>query len=209
MECDTAMRLNLPSNQWRQISLPCQLPNNARTVQAVFADDLEGTYGEDWVVFSFDSVANTYTDVGLNGLLTQEMGYWVIQTNGVTAVLDLPVGSTQAVTVPSNLCAGTEECYRIPLTSNAERVQWNMLGYPFSKQSAVDRWKIVTNSGVCNNGCTLEQAKVNNIVESELWHYTGSEYELLQGSVSPWSGFWVAVYAGAETLEPTLEISTN
>ncbi len=207
----SASVLNLPSDQWRQISLPCALPNNAQTVKAVFADDLNGIYGTDWVIFSFDPIANTYVDVGLNGILTQGLGYWVIHSNGSVAIVDLPTGSTQTVTTPSSQCVSITGCYSIPLIAKTDSVQWNMSGYPFSKNVVVNRWRVVTNSGACLNGCTLDQAKANNIIDNQAWHFNGETYVELQGNVSvnPWSGFWIGALEGSDALKPTLVIPVD
>jgi hypothetical protein len=89
--------LNLASDRWQQISLPCVPPVNARSAQDVFGDDMKGTYGADWAVYSYDAVNNGYEDIGLNGTLKQGVGYWVIHHNGVSAELDFPEGSTQPI----------------------------------------------------------------------------------------------------------------
>ncbi len=207
----SASVLNLPSNQWHQISLPCALPINSQTAQVVFGDDLNGVYGTDWIIFSFDPVANKYIDIGLDGVLTQGVGYWIIHTNEATVELDLPMSSTQTAITPSNQCVSINGCYSIPLTTQAEGAQWNMSGYPFSNTVALNRWRVVTKRGVCVGGCTLDQAKTNNIVDSKLWHFNGEAYEQLRGNVqiAPWSGFWVVVIAEGNTLEPTLEIPVD
>ncbi len=86
-----------------------------------------------------------------------------------------------------------------------------MLGYPFSKNVELSRWRVVINSGACINGCTLDQAKVNNIIDNQLWHFNGEAYERLQGNVSvnPWNGFWIDALEGGDSLEPTLIIPVD
>ena len=205
-QCDEAMQLAIPSDQWHLISLPCSLPAGAQTVRAVLGDDLNGTYGVDWVVYAFDPVANAYADTGLNGMLTQSSGYWVMHANGTAAILDLPVGSTQTETVPSSHCVSAVSCYSIAVTAKATSVQWNMLGYPYAENSAVNRWRIKADSGVCGSGCTLGDAKGSEIVDNTLWYFAGETYQRLQGNVSPWYGFWIAAYAGADALNPALEL---
>ncbi|MCK5830395.1 MAG: hypothetical protein KAH20_08840 [Methylococcales bacterium] len=210
--CNTAATvMNLPSNQWQQISLPCTLPSNAKTVQAVFGDDLSGTYGTHWVVFSYNPITNAYKDIGLKGNLAQGVGYWVIHLNGSTATLDLPVGSTQTTTTASAQCASSSKCYQISLASKSGLVQWNMAGHSFPNNVALNHYRVVTNSGLCVNGCTLDQAKNAGIVENRFWHYNGASYSIIQGNVpmNPWSGFWIAVLAGGDGLAPRLEIPIN
>ena len=144
----------------------------------------------------------------LDGILSQGTGYWVIHTNGSGAQLDLPTGSTQTATTLSSQCVSTTGCYNISLTAKTNSVQWNMPGFPFSNNVQVDRWRVVTNSGACINGCTLGQAKANNIIDNQLWHFNGGAYDQLQG-VNPWSGFWIVVLEGGDTLEPTLVIPVD
>ena len=203
--------LNLTPGNWQQISLPCTPPSDAATVQDVFGDDLNGNYGSDWVVFSYDPSSNAYTNVGLNGTLTPGVGYWITHSNGSTATLDLPSGSTQTAATLSNQCTSSNGCYSLPLISNSNQVLWNMSGHPFSNSIAADRIRVVTNSGPCASGCTLNQAKTENIVENTLWHFGNGSYQSIQDSnpLHPWDGFWIAVLAGSAGLEPTLEIPEN
>ena len=210
--CDTsAVLMNIPSDQWHQISLPCALPSNARSLQAVFGDDINGTYETDWIVFSYDPASNSYTTVGLNDALTQGVSYWLIHLNGSEVVLDLPTGSSQTPVTYSNQCMSTKGCFSIPLVTKANQVQWNMAGHPFPNNVTLGRLRVVTNSGECFNGCTLDQAKTENIVENTLWHFNGVAYEEIQGNapLHPWNGFWIATLIGSDSLEPKLEIPVD
>ena len=203
--CDTATSvLNQESGKWQQISLPCTPPVTAQTVQAVFGDDLNGAYGTDWAVYSYDSANNTYKDLGPNGVLTQGVGYWVIHHNGTNAVLDFPEGSTKTMVTPANQCVGDKDCYRISLATKSGQVQWNMLGYPFMNDITLDRLRVVTNGGPCAEGCSLAQAKVEN----RLWHYRDGAYQVIEGRglLHSWDGFWIAVLAGGNGAKLRLEV---
>lgn len=206
--CDVAESvLSLPSAQWHQISLPCAPPASAPTVQAVFADDLLGSYGSDWKIFSYDPVNNEYIDVGLNGNLAQGVGYWIIHNNGSAAALDLPAGSAQTPLVRSSRCASTTGCYELPLITQSDAVQWNMSGFPFTRNVVLGRLIVTTNQGtVCENGCNLVQAESGKIINAALWHFNGVSYDEVgvNESLHPWSGFWSAVKAGAHGLGPIL-----
>jgi hypothetical protein len=199
--------LNLASGRWQKISLPC-VPSVNALCSGCFGDDLNGAYGADWAVYSYDAVNNGYEDVGLNDTLKQGVGYWVIHHNGVNAELDLPEGSTQTMVTPANQCAGDKACNHIPLVSRSGQVQWNMVGYPFFNEVGLDRLRVVTKGGACVGGCSLDEAKRAGIVEDRFWHYEGGGYEVLEGSgqLHSWDGFWVAVLAGGESVEPRLEI---
>jgi hypothetical protein len=207
--CDTAATvLSLPSGVWKQITLPCSPPVGQRSVQAVFADDLHGVYGTDWAVYAYDAAKNSYLDMDLNGVLKQGIGYWIIHHNGSVATLDLPTGSSQTALTHTTQCASTRGCYSIPLTAHKNEVQWNMLGYPFPNSVTLDQLRVVTNSGACANGCSLDQSKSEHIVENKLWSYQNPAYQVLEGNVPliSWTGFWIAVLKGGEGLDPVLEI---
>jgi len=94
------------------------------------------------------------------------------------------------------------------LVSRSGQVQWNMVGYPFFNEVGLDRLRVVTKGGACVGGCSLDEAKRAGIVEDRFWHYEGGGYEVLEGSgqLHSWDGFWVAVLAGGESVEPRLEI---
>jgi hypothetical protein len=200
--------VNLSSGQWHQISLPCAPPTNAQTVQAVFGDDLNGNYGSDWQVFSYDAAGNAYVDIGVNGELSQGAGYWIIHHNGSAAELDMPAGSMQTPLALPNQCTSTSGCYRLPLTTQSGTAQWNMSGYPFADKFSMHRLRAVTRPGTaCDSGCTLDQAEINNVVGGSLWHFNGFAYDELQinDALHPWSGFWAAALAGGQGLAPELE----
>lgn len=210
--CDTsAVLMNIPRNQWHQISLPCALPNNAQDLQAVFGDDIDGTYSTDWVVFSYDSISNNYTKLGLNDNLTQGVAYWIFHLNESTALLDLPTGSTQTPITHENQCISIRGCYSIPLATNSDNSQWNMSGHPFPNSVTLDRLRVVTNSGQCATGCTLDQAKGLNIVDNIFWHFNGVSYEEIEGndSLHSWNGFWVSTLVGSDTIKPRLLIPVD
>jgi hypothetical protein len=189
--------------------LPCAPPVSAPTVQSVFADDLLGNYGRDWKIFSYDSAINEYINLGLNGKLAQGIGYWIIHSNGSAAALDLPVGSAKTPLVPSSQCESTTGCYELPLTTQNGAAHWNMSGYPFTRNVVLGRLRIATAAGsVCENGCSLSQAKSGNIIDAALWHFNGVSYDAILDNelLHPWSGFWSAALAGAHGLEPVLKI---
>lgn len=194
--------LNLPPNQWRQVSLPATPPAHANTVQAVFGDDLSGNYGSDWIVFSYDAGTNAYVDVGVNGELSQGSGYWVIQKSGSTATIDMPSGSSRTPVQTSNNCAGTRSCYPLPLVTRSGSRQWNLSGHPLANSVTLDRTRVVSSasSGPCATGCTLAQASNANILQNRLWHFDGAVYQALSGNavLTPWAGFWVAALGAAD-----------
>mgnify|MGYP001827606307 FL=1 len=53
---------NLPQQQWRLISLPCN-PGVTNTPTGQFGDDISGTYGTDWLMYEYDGVNNKYNSL--------------------------------------------------------------------------------------------------------------------------------------------------
>jgi hypothetical protein len=194
--------LNLPANQWYQLSLPAEPPGNAQTVKAVFGDDLSGNYGSDWIVYAYDPGNNAYVDVGLNSKLSQGVGYWIIQKSGSTATIDMPTGSSRTPVEAANRCAGNTSCYRLPLVTRSGSRQWNLSGHPLANSVTLDRTRVVSSasSGPCATGCTLAQASSANILQNRLWHFDGAVYQQLSGNalLAPWAGFWVAALGAAD-----------
>jgi hypothetical protein len=61
-------------------------------VEAIFADDITGIYGTDWVLFRYNPTSNSYEEVGLQDVMQVGQGYWIINTSN-TAILDMPANS--------------------------------------------------------------------------------------------------------------------
>lgn len=191
---------DLPNNQWRQVSLPCN-PGDHHKVSDIFGN-MPGTYDKHWVVHWFDSTTGSYANVGINGSLEQGVGYWIIQKNGAPVTLTMPQGSTPTPTT----CSSTGGCFEIPLTTASSTVQWNMIGYPYGKAGDLSDAVVTTGSGRCKNptGCNLDTAESQHIVHNQLWNYTGSAYTLVSANdkLNPWTSYWVATLTEAATVKP-------
>jgi hypothetical protein len=195
----------LPNKEWRQISLPATPPSNNNTVLNLFADELGNNYGNEWILYSYDPQSNSYVNPGPNGILKQGVGYWIIQVTGETISLNLPNTSTATPVVLSTECASNNGCYEIKLATTSDDIQWNMLGYPFQNGSNLTRVRVVTNGGVCANGCSLDEAKNANIFHNRLWGYDGNQLNKLSDFTS-WGGFWAVTLQEANNLAPKLLI---
>ncbi len=201
----------LPDNKWHQISLPMN-PGSNNTVDDIFGDDELGTYDTDWVIFSYDTVADNYIKLTTDAALSQGLGYWIIQTTGSDKVLDMP--ATESTITPTTNPTGcaSGECFQIPLGSKEGDNQWNMIGYPFSVSGLLSNSRIVTTASTdkgCESGCVLQDAKSDNVFHDELWSYDGDVYIVLNDSstIDPWMGFWSATLNGASGKEPSLLLS--
>ncbi|RUM93642.1 MAG: hypothetical protein DSZ28_07385 [Thiothrix sp.] len=199
----------LPSGEWRQISLPADPGNSNNTVGALFADDIvavgpvEVVYGVDWVVYAYDSVDGRYIPMTLADPLEQGVGYWITQVTGRAAQLDMPEGSV----------AGPDP-FAVLLTPPADGVstQWNMLGHPLSVSMSFSDYKIKTSSGACSNqGCNPSQAEQNNIIHNIIWRYTGERYEEVSGDTQlhSWDGFWCAVLGNSVGVDAQIIMNSD
>lgn len=111
----TALKKTLESDVWQQLSLPCQPPAGT-TVGDLFADDLHGTTGTDWALFTNDSMAGRYRAATADSELAPGVAFWIIQASGVARVIDLPAGSAiTGTTGVDPACATINGCRELPL----------------------------------------------------------------------------------------------
>ena len=197
---------DLPSNQWRQISLPCHLATR-NTVSEVFAN-IPGTYGQDWAVYRYDTTDNSYFKFGANAPLEQGEGYWIIQKSGDTVTLAMPQGSIPTLTTQPAVCTSPSGCVEIPLVTKSDENQWSMIGFPFDVAESMSRVRITSNSNSCNTqvGCNLNVAKSLGIVHNQLWYWvdaaTGYSRVGVSDTLNPWAGYWSATLPSAATMNP-------
>ena len=199
----------LPSNQWRQISIPC-LPSGASNhLATIFGDDLTGVNGTDWALFGYNAATNHYYPVNDSDPLEIAVGYWIIQLSGVTRTLDMPDGSVLTpVTTPTALCTAAGGCVEVNLASRQDAVQWQMLGFPFASTTNLSEFRVAATGCTGADGCTLPEAAGNGLLHDTFWNYNGSAYTTLtaDGFVTPWTGFWAATLKGASLDSPGLLI---
>jgi len=210
--CKTSYEL--PQNQWRMISLPCEPPSGARTVQAIFGDDFSGVYDTDWVVYGYDS---GYQKQALTSELEQGKGYWITSISQ-EAKLDLPADSNQTPSnepASSEACVSNDGCFASPLAASESKSTWNMLGNPYLSTVAISDIRILTDGETspnnCGdaNACTLDEAKEDGIFNSQLWSFreSGGNFPLTSaGMLEPWMGFWGEALDKAIGLNPRLLI---
>ena len=188
--------LTLPDNKWVQIGLNTN-PATGSTVADIVGDDIPASYDyeDDWIIFSYETSTNTYKKLSLTDTMSPGVGYWLIQATGNGLTIDMPGSSSGVYVTYTPACTSTEGCFEIPLQSNASSAQWQMVGYPFSDSRDISKLKIVTNSGDCSNGCSLNEASAAGLTSDKLWHYDGTTYEELSVGGSEqfesWDGAWV------------------
>jgi len=195
----------LKSNQWQQIGLPCNAPKDANTVEAIFADDISGSYGTDWMLIGYNTSSNSYEDIGLQDVPQVGTGYWIISLSDQTT-LDMPDGSQPVNQSDSTQCTSSA-CFEKALASN-DTGQSQLIANPYSHSFAwtAVRGKVTTDDNACGDskGCSLAEMQTEGFVENQGWRYNGTEYKPLKGSeISPWMGLWVATLDTASST-PTL-----
>ena len=190
-DCKTTT--SLYANQWQIIGIPCEAPENANTVKAIFADDIAGNYGTDWILFGYNPSSNSYENVDLQDVLQVGTGYWIITFTNL-ALLDMPSGSQPVKQIESTQCI-SPSCFETTMTSNGTK-QWQLVANPFhhSFSWSALRGKVATIKHSCGReeGCTLTEMQTEGFVEDQGWNFDGSAYQPLKGTdVAPWTGMWM------------------
>jgi hypothetical protein len=199
---DLCTPYQLPNNQWHQISMPADV-NNA-TVADIFSDDLPAaSYGDVWVLYSLDPITLIQSKLTLSDVIKQGIGYWIIQETGNTINIDLPANVKETSIQQSSQCSSTSGCYEI-IISAASEDKINLLGYPFEHSlSSLQGVRIVSASGGCAEGCTLNEAAEAKIYHKDFITYNGIAYEDLNTTtgISSWTGMWGKTMENANGLE--------
>ncbi|MCF6205001.1 MAG: hypothetical protein L3J59_15260 [Methylococcaceae bacterium] len=204
-DCKVTTPLN--SNQWQLIGIPCKAPAGTNTVEAIFSDDIDGDYGVDWKLISYNSEKNSYDDVDIQDELQIGTGYWIISFSDQT-LLDMPAGSQPVTQKKSTQCTQSS-CFEKTLISNSSN-QSQLISNPFhySFSWSALRGKTALNDSTCGDtaGCTLEEMQTAGFVENQGWYYDGKKYiSLKETEVSPWMGIWIRTLDAASSAhKPTL-----
>lgn len=202
----------LPANEWHLISLPCD-PGASNSVADIFGDDIDGQLTEDWEVFNFNTQTQSYDSLSGTDKLEQGKGYWIISVNDSVQLDMLNTSSQTPVSYPSQ-CSSGNGCFDIPLHSSQHNVQWNLLGFPFTRNQAWNTSQIVTNDSCQSTACSVSEASSHdkNILNQQVWKYVAGEgYVVIDNAMelTPWSGFWAKTLENANTEgQPKLLISS-
>ena len=131
----------LRANEWRQVSLPCEVGvSTLATVRAVFGDDLPtGSYDDTWVLFAYEytraangALRGGYRKLALGDALESGAGYWMISRTDASigvvgeyhAQIDTPV-----------------------FAETARGFGWNMIGNPFRYRTAWADARVIAADG--------------------------------------------------------------
>ena len=208
----------LAEGVWLLGALPCNPPINRNTVGDLIADDIDGTLGTDWAVFTYNDggAVPGYITATLQTPLSSGQGFWIQQFSGGTVTLDLPEGSRQATsrtTQPAQACVSADGCYVLPLTGEEnDDFRWNLIGNPWAANSSVafNDLRVRDILGVCSalSGCTMAEAAQPgvNIVFNRFFHHNSSGYVTREAgsNLGAWEGYWAAELSGSESAAPVI-----
>ena len=177
----------IQSNEWTQIGIPCEPPQDKNTLKDILSDDILGDYTTQWTVYTFNLITNEYDLVDLDSPLQVGKGYWIIQLNQ-DVQLDMPEGS-QPVNVKNSSQCLTAGCFESTVVA-ADNEQIQMLSNPFYHPIKSESLRVNTGEAL---GLTLLEAS-EQFVENKIWHYNGVDgYEELQnGTIPPWTAWWMS-----------------
>jgi hypothetical protein len=194
----------LPYSEWRMISLPATPPGSDNTLGKILGDDIgaSGNYGQNWVVYSYNTDSNGYGNaLLLTDKLEKGRGYWIIQL----IEKDVPI----TLKMPENSLVTSNESIPLSASKNGTN-QWNLAGNPFATSLNLGGLRLTTSALSCNDGsCNLDKAEEKNLLHNKVWIYDGSGYKERGTSnlLNPWGGFWAAALAGSE--DYTLALATR
>lgn len=190
------LSFTLQTHRWEQFSLPCDAGNN-NSVAQLLGDDGLGNYGTNWIMWAYDTAANAYSEVNEQTGLEQGVGYWIIQTNGISKQIELPASCS--ATPRQSACPAADGCFAVPLVNQSQTIRYQMIGYPFADNGAVDDSYIVTDTQDCASGCAIGTEAANNYLRPNLFHYNGSDFDIAEpgGEFTIWSAYWAQVMPAA------------
>jgi hypothetical protein len=181
-------------NQWKMISLPCQVGiSTSATVEGQFGDDLDtATYGTNWEIWSYKPATNSYVALTLTDDLEEGVGYWFLSM------------TTSTIDIEGQYNTNID----IPLASDSTSGQWNMIGSPFRLSIPWNTLKLVNPDGTLldltdadpviggSNACD-DPVDISCSMSSTAYSFNGTSYDALTtttGNLDPFDAAWVLVY---------------
>lgn len=183
------------ANQWKMISMPCQLGiSTSAKLEDQFGDDLVvAEYDNTWVLYRYIPASNSYVKVALTDDLEEGVGYWFI-------------------TSQSGINVDVEGQYNtnldVPLAGDATTGRWNMIGSPFRLATPWSTAKVVKPDGGLldlaaadpdiggTNACTASPIDASCVMADTAFVYNGAGYTQLTpagGNFNPFDAAWVFV----------------
>ena len=188
---------NLPANQWRLISLPCD-PGVSNTVSDLFGDDLDiASYGSRWVMYARDEASDQYVSLGTDDTLSQGEGLFMYSLDA--GPLDTS-GTATSLVNSADCTSADNNCFEIPLFKPADNLSQlsNMLGHPLPYPVNWRNFRLRVN-GDPDSPLTPSEAEARGFMKKVTYKYSGSAYVPFDdvtpgydhGALGAFDGFWV------------------
>ncbi|MCI5178397.1 MAG: hypothetical protein D3911_03550 [Candidatus Electrothrix sp. AW3_4] len=195
----------LPANTWLMTAPSCT-PSPAG-VSDQYATDLNGTYGTDWISFTWNSAptAQNYVEQAGTDSLVPGTGNWLYSYNTGTLLLD----GTATVTEPcSDYGSGLlGNCFAIDLTPSSGSDIWQIIGHPFPYAVSWNDVRVASSDGTTWTQYTPSQAVAINLMAKEYWFWNGNSYNTKDdstpgsiGALQPQESIWVHIKSGSSSL---------
>ena len=208
------LRMELPHDTWRLISLDCIPPDD--TIGELFVDDIDGELGDAWSMFGYNAAGGNYDPLTSGSVMESGVAYWIIQHTGAPITLEIPRASTRTPLPKSSEdmdCESALGCVSMPLTVNAARSNtWQLIGNPFNTDLVFEDIRITAEAGSCNldNGCTPAEAQAASMFFGSVFLWDGGAYQIVGeggNNVIPRNfGVWAATMENADGLNPVLHL---
>ncbi|MCK5829596.1 MAG: hypothetical protein KAH20_04780 [Methylococcales bacterium] len=185
----------VPANQWKMISMPCQVGiSTPATVTGVFGDELAmADLGTTWALHSYDPNSGSYQPLTASDELEEGVGYWFMSLSNVT------------ITVEGQYNTNID----VPLVGGITTGKWNMVGssfrlpIPWSTATVIKSADgslldltgadpVVGGTGACDQ----TPVHPNCAMADTAYIYNGLSYDALtpsSGNLNPFDAVWVYV----------------
>ncbi|MFK8080237.1 MAG: heparin lyase I family protein [Granulosicoccus sp.] len=196
----SAESLDVEPGRWQLLSIPGQA---TASVGSLFADELTSdTINDDWAVFTLDSDTGDYEQLEADDIIDTSDAFWLIHYTDQTITIDLELVASPADLLSSEACASSNGCVEHELNATGV-VSWALVGSPFTQSVAVNDLRLITISGTCSQGCTMAEAKEEELTDGIFYRYDASSrrYDPVgEGDfLRPESGYWFGVEIPRET----------
>jgi subtilisin-like proprotein convertase family protein len=212
-ECKQCNGSSIDENSWALIGIPVELRNETVTVEDVFADDMNGSYEDDWLLYkrtySDTDNGSDYELLELNSSLEFGVGYWLGSRYSNEWFVD---GLDEVTYDSSNSDCVRDPCVEIDLTSvihdfeedgddGTGPYRYNMSGFIGLEKPVnwADCRFIVDGEAF-----TPSDANESGYANKQIWFYngTGSDTsnsyttcdDTMDCKLVPFQGFWVELH---------------
>ena len=201
----------IPPLSWTLLTLPCQPPELLNSLRNVFASNIKGQFGTDWIIYQFNPESGAYKVADPESVITPGVGYWFVHANTEPVLLEMPIGSTAFPPGRvAGLCDSEHGCISADLSNLATISRWSMVGVPSDVNVELSNPLIFADTGSCaqREGCTISNADLSGetLLDSVVYTHDGSDsfpgYTALTlgqpGELTAWNGFWLQRGDGAD-----------